>query len=109
MLRSVRKRTAALFAGCLFAAQLVVVMFFAAPASADAYNCSTGYSSVGAYAYCYSGSSSHFVVKVVCQNRFTLASRVETGTRKPLDSQKPSVATCGWTERFYGQPWASGA
>jgi len=82
------------------------VVTTAGPASAYVSNCTTGYSSVGAFAQCGFSSSGYYKVRVLCQNRATLASRFVYGPRKAVGSNVPSTATCEWYEQYYGQPAA---
>ena len=86
---------------------VVAALGFAAPAHA-VYNCTSGFSSVGAYSKCGSPSNTWYRTNVLCQNRFTLNSRVVSGNWVSTSSTKPStVQGCAWYERYYGMPWAS--
>lgn len=83
----------------------------AAPmASAGVWNCSTGYASVGAWGYCANGDSAYFKVNVLCQNVFTLGSRVVSGEPERVGGQYSSIVSgCAWYERYYGNPWTNSA
>lgn len=111
MLQAVRLRTVTLLViGYILATPMIAALLLAAPAKAAVWNCNYGYSTVGAYAYCSSGNTAYFESHVLCQNRFTLASRVVNGPRQRVNGGKPSIiSSCAWYERFYGQPWASSA
>lgn len=80
-----------------------------APANAYVSNCTTGFSSVGAFAQCGYSSSGYYKVRVLCQNRFTLNSHFVYGPAKSVSSQVPSTATCEWYERYYGDAHAQEA
>jgi len=85
----------------------------AAPASAAVYNCTTGYSSVGAFAKCLTAdrpSTDKYRVRVLCQNIFTRQSHTVYGNWVTVNSSIPStVQGCPAFEAFYGQPGASNA
>ena len=74
----------------------IFVGMFAATAPAQAYvsGCTTGFSSVGAYAQCGFSSSGYYKVRVLCTNPFTGSSYFAYGPRKSTSSSSPSVATC---------------
>lgn len=103
-----RRRAATLVLTALLALASAVAL--ATPANAAVWNCSTGYSSVGAWGWCGSGDVAYFKVNVLCQNRFTLTSRVWSGAPQRVGGQNSSVVTsCDWNEAFYGTPWANSA
>jgi hypothetical protein len=81
------------------------VVVSTAPASATAWNCTTGYSSVGAWGKCTSGDTYH--VKVLCQNIFTRASETVNGNTVTVSSHQVStIQGCpSIFEQYYGQPW----
>lgn len=100
--KKLRLGVAALVMG---AASVAVV---AEPAHA-VYNCTSGFSTTGAYSKCLSPANSWYHTNVLCQNIFTLASRTVKGNWVNTNSSDPStVQGCGnWYEQYYGNPWAS--
>lgn len=87
-------------------------MVMAAPANAIVWGCTTGYSTVGAFATCSNAdnrTTDKYSVAVLCQNWFTKQSRVVYGNQVTVNSTTPStVQGCGAFESFYtqgGPPW----
>lgn len=102
-----RTALAGLVSTILFSVSLAIMTPGAAHASV--WNCSSGFGSAGAWAYCRNGDSANFQVVVVCQNVVTLSSRYQYGPARPVGGSQPSTTSCQWYERFSGQPWAKGA
>jgi hypothetical protein len=77
----------------------------ATAANAVGWNCTTGYSSVGAWGKCLSGDT--YQVKVLCQNIITRTSETMYGNRVSVTSgQLSTVQGCpNFLEQFIGQPW----
>ncbi len=100
------RRMYAAFAAILLAFGATAVS--ADTASAYAYNCTTGYSSLGAWAKCVSGTG-QYRVAVLCQNIFTRSSRNVYGQWVTPSSTSVSVVPgCGtWLEAYYGTPRAT--
>ena len=88
---------------------LAAVLIPVTASQAAAYNCSAGYSSVGAWAKCLSNehSSDRYRVAVLCANRFTQSSRFAYGPWRSISDNSPSTATCEWYEKFVGNPRAT--
>jgi hypothetical protein len=79
-------------------------------ASASVWNCKTGYSSVGAWAKCLSGTPSNvqYRVNVLCAGIFNSYSYKKSGNWVKLGSQTPTtIGGCGWMEHYVGQPTVS--
>jgi hypothetical protein len=98
------------FAGmAVLVALAVASIAMAGPANAYVSNCTTGYSSVGAFAQCGYSSSGFYKVRQLCQNPFTKASDFVYGPRTSTNSSTPSTVTCPFPRTYYGQPYAQEA
>lgn len=97
----------ALLSFAVLAGLTVGSLGLAAPASAYVSGCTTGFSSVGAWAQCSFSSSGYYKVRVLCQNPFTKSSYFAYGPKKKVGSQVPSTVECNtWPEVFYGDAHA---
>lgn len=109
-LKQMRRRLVSLVAGAALVAGSFI-MVSAAPANAAVYNCTTGYSSVGAFAKCLSAdrpATDTYRVRVLCQNIFTRQSHSEYGNWVTINSGIPSTHQgCGFGYAYYGTPYAS--
>ena len=81
----------------------------AAPANAYVSNCTTGFSSTGAFAQCGFSSSGYYKVRQLCENPFTHASDFVYGPRTGTSSSTPSTVTCPQPRVYYGNPQAQEA
>jgi len=81
----------------------------AAPANAYVSNCTTGFSSTGAFAQCGFSSSGYYKVRQLCENPLTHASDFVYGPSKSTSSSTPSTVTCPWPRVYYGNPQAQEA
>ena len=81
-------------------------------ASANVWNCRTGYSSVGAWAKCLNGTPSNvqYRVGVLCAGIFNSYSYYKFGNWANLSSNSQTPTTiqgCGFMEHYVGQPTVS--
>jgi hypothetical protein len=109
MLSSLPVRSRAL-RGTVAAAVLAVGSFFVAPLTAHAsvWDCSTGFSTTGAFAKCLSGNSKNFHVLVQCKNMWGVYTHTAAGPWLPVGSKTPSTTTCNWGESYSSNPWGQG-